>query len=522
MKKLSAIILFVTISIIAQAQTTAWIKQLNEEENFVAAGSGMYFTVSKTPYNNKIYTVRSFNASGIQLLYTTVFPNSPYTSMQITKVIANQSNELYILGNATSGLDAKGIVIKLSSTLLQSWQTILSASTYGNTNYPVDIALQGSNILVLTRKIMYAAGIETTVLARMTSSSGVITATHTQPTNNFIPYALHVAGSQNIYYCGSSGYNNGIVVKFNSSLTQLWAASFSMGSGTWFNNVVTDVYENVYVAGNGNTPAPSALRALVRKYNSSGTFLSGYTSSQPSNINYWVSGFRISTPGNLFVAIKRTASGSTSSQGIIIQKHSSANVASVNFSTTCSFSSTSFTDLTITGFEVTQSEKTFVTARSNGTTNLTRNYITAKLRANGTQEFSEVFNNARCNSVVKAIPGSYPNDEFVTTGSISNINMLIKYTGPGARLASENTSTETTIDETPACYPNPASSKVTITGIDNASPIYIYDSNGRLCNAPQVATDSGNINLNVESFKEGIYFIRTGYNQKTIRLVVKH
>lgn len=274
MKKLSIIILLIMVSVFAKSQTTAWIKQLNEEENFVAAGSSMYFTISKTPYNNRIYYVRSFNSSGIQLLATTVFPNSPYTSMEITKVIANQSNELYILGNATSGLDAKGIVIKLNSSLLQSWQTILSSSTYGNTNYPVDIALQGSNVLVLTRKIIYSSGIETTVLASMSSAGGIINATQTQPSNNFIPYALHVSGSQNIYYCGSSGVNNGIVVKLNSSLTQLWSASFSMGSNTWFNNVLTDVYGNVFVAGNGYTSAPTSLRALVRKYNSSGTLVS--------------------------------------------------------------------------------------------------------------------------------------------------------------------------------------------------------------------------------------------------------
>lgn len=522
MKKLSIIILLIMVSVFAKSQTTAWIKQLNEEENFVAAGSSMYFTISKTPYNNRIYYVRSFNSSGIQLLATTVFPNSPYTSMEITKVIANQSNELYILGNATSGLDAKGIVIKLNSSLLQSWQTILSSSTYGNTNYPVDIALQGSNVLVLTRKIIYSSGIETTVLASMSSAGGIINATQTQPSNNFIPYALHVSGSQNIYYCGSSGVNNGIVVKLNSSLTQLWSASFSMGSNTWFNNVLTDVYGNVFVAGNGYTSAPTSLRALVRKYNSSGTLVSSYASSQPSNIRYWVSGLRISVPGNLFLTIKTTVQGSNGSQGIIIQKHSPANVASIVYSTTCSFSASSFTDLTVTGFEITQSEKTFVTARSNGTSNLLRNYITAKVGTNGMQEFSEVYNNGRCNSLVKAITGTYPNDDFVTTGMISNISMLIKYTGPAAREAVENISQETAVQKSLQCFPNPASVYATIEGLNNIEQTFIYDSNGKQCNVAINKMDEGNALINVENLKSGVYFVRNSTSQKSAKIVVKH
>jgi hypothetical protein len=79
--------------------------------------------------------------------------------------------------------------------------------------------------------------------------------------------------------------------------------------------------------------------------------------------------------------------------------------------------------------------------------------------------------------MIKAIPGTYPNDEFVTTGVISNVNMLIKYTGPGARLENE---TELLTKQDITVYPNPATSNFNLNGVLENTSVTIYDMSGRM------------------------------------------
>ena len=139
MTKRLLIIAILFISQIASAQTTAWIKQLNEEENFLTAGSSRYYTVSKTPYAGTTYTVRQFNASGTALLATTIQPGSPYTSMTVVKILATPNNELYILAYGNYGSTREGLLFKLSSSLLQSWVRPMPSGF--NYQYPTPIAI---------------------------------------------------------------------------------------------------------------------------------------------------------------------------------------------------------------------------------------------------------------------------------------------------------------------------------------------------------------------------------------------
>ncbi|MBK8415014.1 MAG: hypothetical protein IPL22_11330 [Bacteroidetes bacterium] len=252
MKKLLHIAILFILSGSVHAQTMSWITQLNEEENFVAAGATKYFTVSKTPYNNRTYTVRSFNSSGTPLLATTIFPNSQYTNMTIIKILATSSDELYILGNISFGTTFRCVLIKLNSNLLQPWMREI---TQGVKTYGIDLAVKGSNITVLTAFYPTATGGTRAGLTSCSISNGNIVQS-SQPTFDFAPRQMAIDGNQNVYVCGGSelSLNQARVVKFNSSLIVTWNFLTTLASSTTtltpFEFVQVDIAGNVYVGGN--------------------------------------------------------------------------------------------------------------------------------------------------------------------------------------------------------------------------------------------------------------------------------
>lgn len=464
MKKSITIICMLTITAFANAQTTAWIKQLNEEENFVVAGATKYFTVAKAPTANISYIVRAFNNSGTLLATTSVMPNSAYTAFLITKVLASASDELFILGsadvNSTATSPRDGILIKFNSSLNQSWQTTI---TWGNALkvQTHDLAIKGSNILVLTEAHSQSYTIDRAELRSINRSTGITNLTF-QSTALKRGYRIALDQLQNVYISGTSNATGYVaaIEKINTSLISQWSRTYAPGFYNGFGDVATDISNNVYVTGFSQTTSGGLYRSFVRKYNSSGTLLSSYITPASTTTGYRDPRMRITVAGEVFMAVG-TRYQSNNTNGIQVFKLSPANINTVLYTTTCSFSQ-SFNAMYLTGFEATQGGKVFVTATNQGGTNLTQNYVAAKLRTDGSQEFSEVYNGGRCNYMIKAIPGIYPNDEFITTGIISNINMLIKYTGPGARIMSE------TIADLPSgelkinCYPNPATSELTI------------------------------------------------------------
>lgn len=505
MKKLLLLSFILLIAHAVIAQNTAWIKQLNEEENHLAAGSSRYYTVSKTPYASTNYTVRQFNASGTALLATTIFPGSPYTSMSIVKILATPSNELFILGYASYGSTTHGMLFKLTSSLLQSWQRILPAGPGLTFISTVDLALKGSDIVVLM-KSLNSSGNSRAELRSISQSTGAIMIPGVTGTshNNLTPLAIGVDGSQNVFICGQIGTTNGILLKYNSSLSQQWVNFFSRGNRTWFSNLAIDALGNCYVAGAGKTAATSAYSTIVRKYSSSGVYQSGYISSALTSGNYWSTvGFKIKiTPGG--DVLVGTSSNGVVQPRVMVYKFSSANLGTPVYAVT-HLLPLSFWNFFMTGFEVTQGGKVFIVGMNVGTTNLTTNYVTAKIRANGTLEFTEVYNGGRCNAIVKAIPGTYPNDDFVTTGVISNINMLIKYTGPGLRLSDSNNAELNEVSSAFTIYPNPASSVITISPTENANHLSIFDMQGK-----QVLSEviNGTMQIQVGELPRGTYIVR--------------
>jgi hypothetical protein len=513
MKKNILLFVIVMMANAVCAQTTAWIKQLNEEAGHLSAGSTRYYTASKTPYASTTYTIRQFNSSGTNLLSTTVFPGSPYTSMDIIKILATPSNELYVLGYAFFSGGSHGMLFKLSSSCLQLWQRPLPAGTGLSSPLPVDLAIKGSDIIVVMRSVA-PGSVFRAELRTVSQSTGAITISRATGTihNNLLPTAIAVDGSQNVYVCGQLGTTNGMLLKYNSGLTQQWSRTFSRGHTTWFSNLVLDVLGNCYVAGAGSPAQFTGYQTIVRKYNGSGVFQSGFISSTLPSSNYypWV-GFKIKiTPGGeLFVA---TASMASQQPRIMAYKFSSANLGTPLYDVT-HLLPLSHWNFNMTGFEVSQGGKAFLVGKNVGTSNVSNNYVTAKIRANGTVEFFEVLNGGRCNAVIKAIPGTYPNDDFVTAGVVGNINMLIKYTGPGLRIGEEESTS------TFSLYPNPATSEITIVSDENASQVFIYDLQGKLMLSESI---SGVRLYPVGDLPRGIYLVKvinedgTGKTQKLI------
>lgn len=520
MKKLLTIILLSFETLLGNAQTTAWLKQVNEEESFLAAGSSKYFTVSKTAYGNRIYTVRSFDTSGNALLATTISPGSPYTAMTIKKILATPSNDLFILAYATYGTTGDALLIKLNTNLLQPWLTALTAGTGLQNANPVDLIVKGSDIAVLMNSIRPSGG-NVPEVRTINQSSGVIGIPRftSASTTNFKSLALTVDGSSNVYFCGQIGMSNAVrsalLVKLNSSLTQQWSISYVMSifstSEAWFGSLAVDYLNNVYVAGAGSASFGNPYKTIVRKYNTSGTFQSGYVSAALPNGNYYSdTGFKLklTVAGNVFVG---TATNTLVTPKFFVYKFSSTNLTTPIYATSYSVVTAS-SNFVQTGFEATQSGKAFITGTILGSAS-SKSYVTAKFRTDGTLEFSENSSSGACNAMIKAIPGAYPNDEFVTTGVIGNINRLKKYTGPGARI--ETNETQSTEADELLCYPNPAYAKFAVKGISNATEVMLFDMAGKKVLQQKV---NANENVDIVHLPRGTYFIKAVSGDSTIHL----
>lgn len=527
MKKLLQIAILLILTSTVHAQTTAWITQLNEEENFVAAGATKYFTVSKTPYNSKVYTVRSFNASGTPLLATTIFPNSPYTNMTILKVIATSSDELYILGNISYGTTFRCVLIKLNSNLLQPWMQEISqgVKTYGK-----DLIVKGSNITVLSAFYPTATSGTRAGLTSCSISNGNIVQS-SQPTFDFAPRQMVVDGNLNVYVCGGSevNLNQARVVKFNSNLGVTWNYLTTMATNTTtltpFDFVQVDVAGNVYAGGNSYNSTYGVFRNEVRKLNSSGVQVSSY---QSNNINSHelMKGMKLNIAGSLFyVSRMQSITGDYVNHRIVKLTTATPIVLQNSFAT---FGVWPTSNIALTGFEVTQSGAVFMTGKRTGTSNSTINYLSFKLKSNWTYDFSEQYNGGRCNSLIKAIPGSFPNDEFVTTGVIGNINMLIKYTGVAPKLTPDSEPSPVGEIAKLTCYPNPVNSTLTIEGITDLNTMKLVDISGKqyAIQTIDAAFDGTTYNLKIDvaHLAKGIYILSAVNNGKmeNLKVVVDH
>ena len=263
-----------------------------------------------------------------------------------------------------------------------------------------------------------------------------------------------------------------------------------------------DVAGNVYVGGNSYNSTYNVWRTEIRKYNAYGTLLNSYNSTNINQHRY-LRGMKINLAGNVYLTIQEIGLLTTFSN-FLIYKLTSTLTHSSGVTTSGAWPSNS--GVTLTGFEVTQSGSVFITASRNGGTNTTNNYLTFKLKNDFTFQFYESLNSGRCNSMVKAIAGSYPNDEFVTTGLISNINRLVKYTGPGARTVSEIEVTEANKSQKQLCYPNPATTHLSFNGINEPNEIMLFDMTGKKVFHQFVNPDE---KTDVSSLPRGIYFIKT-------------
>lgn len=510
MKKLVYLITLLITSLVSSAQTTAWQQPLNEEENFVAAGGTRYFTVSKTPYNNRIYTVRSYSTGGTPLLATTIFPNSPYTQMTIVKVLATASDDLFILGNINDGITFRAVLIRLNSSLLQPWMNEISN---GLKTYAKDVAIKGTGVIVLTSFYPTLTGGTRAGLTTYSIATGAVSQS-TTTSFDFAPKQMAVDGSMMVYVCGGSeiNLNQARVVKFNSSLAVAWNFLTTLASAsttlTPFEFIQLDVAGNVYVGGNSFNSTYGVFRNEVRKLNSSGTQVSVY---QSTNINSdeIMKGMKLNIAGQLFYVSKMQSTASTYSNHRIVKLTSSTPLTFQNSFATNGVWPTS--SVTVTGFEVTQGGAVFMTGKRTGTSNLTKNYLSFKLKSNWTYEFSEQYNGGSCNAMIKAIPGSYPNDEFVTTGVVGNINMLIKYTGVAPKLTPDAEPSPMAEIKKLTCYPNPANTSVTIDGITDLSGINLIDISGKQY-AIQIMESNFdgstyNIKIDVTQLAKGMYIL---------------
>jgi hypothetical protein len=343
---------------------------------------------------------------------------------------------------------------------------------------------------------------------------------------------MAVDGNLNVYVCGGSSVTNnqGRLVKFSSSLAVSWNFLTTLSTNTIQNSrfvfVQVDAIGNIYVGGNSFNTTYNVIRHQIRKFSSSGTQLSMYTSSNTSTYDH-ISAMKLNISGQLVFAVRIAVIPSSIANYGIYKLSTSTPLTLLNsFNTSGYWPSSS--QIALTGLEVTQGGAVFVSGKRSGTTNLTTNYLSLKLKSNWTYDFSEQYNSGRCNSLIKAIPGSFPNDEFVTTGVIGNINMLIKYTGVAPKLTPDSEPSPYSEIVKLTCYPNPANNFVTIQGITDLSGINLIDITGKHYPLQSIETNfdgsTYNIKIDVSQFAKGIYILSANNRGKmeNLKVVVDH
>jgi hypothetical protein len=527
MKKLLYLVFLITLTGSLNAQTTAWISQVNEEENFVAAGATKYFTVSKTPIANSVYAVRSFNSNGTELMANSIIPNSSYTNMTVVKILATPTDELYIIGNISNFTTFHSVIFKLNSDLSIAWRREI---TNGVKTYAKDVIIKGSNVLILSSFYPTATGGTRMAFTEFNTANGNFNQT-IQPTFDFAPRQMVIGGNQNVYVCGGSeiNLNQARVVRFGTGFFQVWNFTTNLAANTStltpFEFIQLDAYGNVYVGGNSYNSTYGVFRNEVRKLNSSGVQVSSY---QSTNINSdeIMKGMKLNIAGQLFYVSKMQSTGSTNSNHRIVKLTSSTPLTFQNSFATTGMWPTS--GVTVTGFEVTQGGAVFMSGKRNGGSNLTNNYLSFKLKSNFTFDFFEQYNGGACNSLIKAIPGSFPNDEFVTTGVIGNINMLIKYTVVAPKITPDSEPSPVGEIAKLTCYPNPVNSTLTIEGITDLNAMKLVDISGKqyAIQTIDAAFDGTTYNLKIDvaHLAKGIYILSAVNNGKmeNLKVVVDH
>ncbi len=252
------------------------------------------------------YLTVKYNSSGQQQWVAEY--NGPGNSSDYAQAIAaDGSGNVYVTGY---GYGANGgynyLTVKYNSSGQQQWVAEYNKLGTDNANA---IAVDGSGNVYVTGYGYGATGYYNYLTVKYNSSGQQQWVAEYDGTGNYNDYAYDIAvdGSGNVYVTGygrgSSGFNNYLTVKYNSSGQQQWVAEYNGpgNSNDYANDMAVDGSGNVYVTGYGRGSS-SNNDYLTVKYNSSGQQQWFAEYNGPGNGYDYAQAIAVDGSGNVYVA----------------------------------------------------------------------------------------------------------------------------------------------------------------------------------------------------------------------------
>jgi len=243
---------------------------IDSSNNVYVVGKTASFTVG----GYDIFLVK-YNSSGVQEWNRTW---GEANNDEGYGIALDSTGNIYVVGInvVTVGTDNDMVLVKYNSFGVQQWNRTWGG---GSDERGYDVAVDDSgNIFVTGITVSFGPGECGTFLVKYNSSG-------TQQWNRtwggtYREYgnAIALSSSGNIYLAGSTGSygppnTNLFLVKFNSSGDWQWSQFWGGGAIEGASDIVVDLQENIYVAGSTNSFGSGGYDTVLIKYNSSGTQL---------------------------------------------------------------------------------------------------------------------------------------------------------------------------------------------------------------------------------------------------------
>lgn len=516
-KKFSIAFLLMSICFLANAQTQVW------QQTPSVTGSTLSSSKSAT-HSSGIYTagleyvtasgniklrITKHNYSG-GLLQSVAFPfGNLVTYVTVRKAECDAAGNFYAMFtvNKSNTSNKDCYLLSYSPTLALRWIRLINSS---NDNEGIDFVITTSgNLYALNRHRSKGSSITNVGIKKVNMSTGTVAFSGTHTNGNYMtPVKIVVDGTGNSYVCGYSspnGINNsGFISRFNNAGAHSWTSNYnsSVLYDLTLNNFGTAIYACGFSVSNN--------AALVVRYNTSGANTAAYSLSN-SNKNYFLKiGFETSGAVTVYGNAEITTPSPTSS--LLVVKLN-ANLTSV-------LSSYSYPTTAAANFYVSGSNISLIN-HPNGTRTISidLNSILAggvspgnyRVKINTTGGIIYSGYSYGFQSIYPVNLSTHANTDFIQT----NNNFTIKrFTGAAARLTDDVASINSNTPDIIA-YPNPSTSVLNFTGINEAAQLLLIDMNGKVV-LQKVLKPSESID--VSGYNRGMYVASINENGETKNL----
>lgn len=251
------------------------------EDMVMDASGNIYITgIGKGSSGSFDYITVKYNAAGVQQWIAEY--NGPGNGMDEAHAITIDAsgNNVYVTGwswgDSTTGFDYA--TVKYNAAGVKQWSVRYNNTGINGTDEAFDIGVDNSGNVYVAGSSEGSPGSSAAAVIKY-NASGIqqIVKRYTGSGGNNGANAIHVSSSGNVYitgyaYQGSTSDYNFLTIRYNSSLTQKWAAQYN-GPASKFDEaraMAVDASGNVYVTGCSQMSGSNNYDYSIVKYDSVG------------------------------------------------------------------------------------------------------------------------------------------------------------------------------------------------------------------------------------------------------------